>query len=65
MGLDVPEELFYTSTLTTAAFLKEQSPGCTVFAIDEVGLLNVLYVAGITMNDVNPDYVVVDELSYH
>lgn len=62
MGLDVPEERFYTSALATAAFLKEQSPGCSVFAIGEAGLLNALYDAGITMNDVNPDYVVVGEV---
>ena len=61
MGVDVPEEHFYTSALATAAFLKEQSPGCSVFAIGEAGLLNALYYAGITINDVNPDYVVVGE----
>lgn len=61
MGLDVPEEHFYTSALATAAFLREQAPGCSVFAIGEAGLLNALYDAGITMNDVNPDYVVVGE----
>ena len=41
MGLDVPEEHFYTSA--------------------EAGLLNALYDAGFTMNDVDPDYVVVGE----
>ena len=61
MGLDVPEHHFYTSALATAAFLKEQSPGCSVYAIGEAGLLNALYEAGCTMNDVNPDYVVVGE----
>ena len=61
MGLDVPEEHFYTSSLATQEFLKEQAPGCSVFAIGEAGLLNALYDAGITMNDVNPDYVVVGE----
>ena len=61
MGMDVPEEHFYTSALATAAFLKEQAPGCSVFAIGEAGLLNALYDAGITMNDVNPDYVIVGE----
>ena len=59
MGLDVTEEHFYTSALATAAFLRDQAPGCSVFAIGEAGLLNALYDAGITMNDVNPDYVVV------
>lgn len=61
MGLDVSEEHFYTSALATAAFLKEQAPGCSAFVIGEAGLLNALYDAGITMNDVNPDYVVVGE----
>ena len=61
MGLDVPEKHFYTSALATAAFLKEQAPGCSVYAIGEAGLLNALYDAGITMNDVNPDYVVMGE----
>ena len=61
MGLDVPEEHFYTSALATAAFLKEQAPGCSAFVIGEAGLFNALYDAGITMNDVDPDYVVVGE----
>ena len=61
MGLDVPEEHFYTSALATAAFLREQAPGCSVFAIGEAGLLNALYDAGITMNDVDPDYVIIGE----
>ncbi len=61
MGLDVPEKNFYTSALATAAFLKEQSPGCSVYTIGEAGLHNALYDAGITMNDVNPDYVVIGE----
>ena len=61
LGLDGPEEHFYTSALATAAFLKEQAPGCSAFVIGEAGLLNALYDAGITMNDVNPDYVVVGE----
>ena len=61
MGLDVPERHFYTSALATAAFLKEQSPGCSVYTIGEAGLHNALYDAGITMNDVNPDYVVIGE----
>ena len=61
MGLDVSEEHFYTSALATAAFLKEQAPGCSVYAIGEAGLANALYDAGITMNDVNPDYVVIGE----
>ena len=51
MGLDVPEEHFYTSALATAAFLKEQAAGCSAFVIGEAGLLNALYDVGITMNE--------------
>lgn len=61
MGLDVSEDHFYTSALATAEFLKKQAPGCSVYAIGEAGLANALYDAGITMNDVNPDYVVIGE----
>ncbi len=61
LGLDVPEEHFYTSALATAHFLSEQAPGCSAYVIGEAGLMNALYDVGITMNDVNPDYVVVGE----
>ena len=67
MGLDVSEDHFYTSALATAAFLKEQAPGCSVYVIGEPGLVNALYDAGFSMNDYNPDYVVFGEtrsLSY-
>ena len=61
MGLDIGEEHFYTSALATAAFLKKQVPGCTAFVIGAPGLLNALYDVGVTMNDVDPDYVIVGE----
>ncbi len=61
MGLSVDERHFYTSALATAKFIKQQSPECGVYAIGDAGLHNALYEAGITMNDVNPDYVVVGE----
>lgn len=61
LGLDVEEEHFYTSALATADFLKNQCPGGSVYVIGEPGLLNALYDVGFTMNNVNPDYVVVGE----
>ena len=61
LGLEVGEAHFYTSALATAAFVRNQSPGCTAYVIGEAGLLNALYDAGITMNDVNPDYVIIGE----
>ena len=61
MGLDVDESHFYTSALATASFLKHQAPGCSVYVIGEPGLVGALYDAGMTMNDINPDYVVFGE----
>jgi len=61
MGLDVDESHFYTSALATAKFLGRQNPGCSAFVIGGPGLFNALYDAGITINNVNPDYVVVGE----
>lgn len=61
MGLEVGEEHFYTSALATARFLQNQSPGCTAYVIGEHGLYNALYDVGITINDVDPEYVVVGE----
>ena len=63
MGMDVDESHFYTSALATAKFVASQSPGCTAYVIGAPGLLNARYEAGITMNDVNPDYVIVGETS--
>ncbi|MFW5689870.1 MAG: HAD-IIA family hydrolase [Spirochaetota bacterium] len=61
LGVNVGEEHFYTSALATAEFLSRQMPGATAYVIGEAGLINALYNAGITMNDVSPDYVVVGE----
>ena len=61
LGLDVDETHFYTSALAFAGFLAQQKPGCSVFVIGEAGLIQALYQAGLTMNNVDPDYVVVGE----
>ncbi len=61
MGLDVEPSHFYTSALATADFIRNQCPGGSVYCIGEAGLHNALYEAGLSMNDVNPDYVVVGE----
>ena len=63
MGLEVDESHFYTSALATASFLTRQTPGCSAYVIGAPGLVGALYEAGVTMNDVNPDYVVVGETS--
>lgn len=61
MGMEVDESHFYTSALATAKFLKDQSPGCSVYAIGGGGLIMALHDAGIPLNEVDPDYVVVGE----
>jgi len=61
LGIDVPKDVFYTSALATAQFLSSQKPGGTAFIIGEAGLINAMYNAGYTLNNVNPDYVVVGE----
>jgi NagD protein len=65
LGIDVEPDVFYTSALATANFLANQKPRGTAFIIGEAGLINAMYNAGYTMNNVNPDYVVVgDTRSY-
>lgn len=61
MGLEVPEEHFYTSALATAAFIKAQTPDASAFVIGEAGLFKALYDVGISMNEIDPDYVIVGE----
>lgn len=61
IGLNIGAEHFYTSAMATAEFLSSQRPGCTAYVIGEAGLSKALYDAGIYMNDVNPDYVIVGE----
>ncbi len=65
MGMDVEETHFYTSALATAEFLSTQMPHCSAYVIGEAGLQNALYEAGITFNDVSPDYVVVGETRHY
>ncbi len=61
LGLTVGEEHFYTSALATAEFLASQCPGGSAYVIGEAGLIRALYDVGFTMNNVDPDYVVVGE----
>ena len=61
MGLDVDESHFYTSALATARFISSQAPGCSAYVIGGAGLIMALHDEGITMNDVDPDYVVIGE----
>ncbi len=61
MGLDVDESHFYTSALATAKFLSRQDPNCSAYVIGDPGLFNALHDSGVTVNDIDPDYVIVGE----
>ena len=61
LGLDIGEDHFYTSALATAQFLSSQKKNGTVYVIGDAGVYNALYNAGFSVNDSNPDYVVVSE----
>ncbi len=61
LGVEVDRSHFYTSALATAAFLASQKPKGSAYIIGEAGLINALYNVGYTMNNVDPDYVVMGE----
>ena len=61
MGLDVDESHFYTSALATARFISKQCPNGSAYVMGGPGLIMALHDAGITMNDIDPDYVIVGE----
>ncbi|MFA6930031.1 MAG: HAD-IIA family hydrolase [Lentisphaeria bacterium] len=61
LGIEVDETHFYTSALCTATFLASQKPGGSAYVIGEAGLIQALYESGFSMNNVDPDYVVIGE----
>lgn len=61
LGINVVEDHFYTSALATASFLSSQKPSGSAFIIGDAGLIHALYSVGYTINNINPDYVVVGE----
>ena len=61
LGINVDTTVFYTSALATAMFLASQKSKGSAFIIGEAGLINALYNVGYTMNNVDPDFVVMGE----
>jgi NagD protein len=61
LGITVDKSVFYTSALATASFLSHQMPNGNAYIIGEAGLINALYDVGYTMNNIDPDYVIVGE----
>ncbi len=60
-GILIPEEVIWTSALATAAFLADQRPGGTAYAVGEAGLTTALHEVGYTLTERDPDYVVLGE----
>lgn len=61
LGVNAGEDHFYTSALATASFLSSQKPDGSAYVIGDAGLIHALYSVGYTINNVNPDYVVVGD----
>mmetsp|Transcript_4390 Transcript_4390/g.8924 ORF Transcript_4390/g.8924 Transcript_4390/m.8924 type:complete len:250 (-) Transcript_4390:916-1665(-) len=74
LGLAVDEDRFHSSAEATASFLRSQYEVDTTegkkggshhtgscYVIGEAGLMHAIYMAGFSMNDVSPDYVVIGE----
>lgn len=61
LGLDVEDSHFYTSALATAIFLSKQKKNGSAYIIGDAGLINALYDIGYSINEVDPDYVIVGE----
>lgn len=66
LGLNIPPERIFTSSMATAHFLQTQHPKGKAFVIGESGLTQALYEIGYVITDINPDYVVLGEtLNYN
>ena len=61
LGIDIGEEHFFTSAIATANFLSSQNPNGSAYIIGDAGLIHAMYSVGYTVNNVNPDYVVVGD----
>jgi NagD protein len=60
-GLEVPEGSIWTAALATASFLEDQRPGGSAYVVGEAGLTTALHNAGYTINERDPEYVVLGE----
>jgi NagD protein len=65
IGLDVPENLIFTSAIATARFLQNQRPGGKAFVVGEVGLTAAVHEVGYIITEHDPDYVVLGETNYY
>ncbi|UCD53070.1 MAG: hypothetical protein JSW27_10595 [Phycisphaerales bacterium] len=61
MGVEVGENQFISSAMATAHLIASLRPGGRVVAIGDSGLYQALYEAGLSVDESDPDYVVVGE----
>lgn len=61
MGIHIPSERIFTSSMATAQFLVSQHRHGKAFVIGESGLTQPLYEVGYVVTDIAPDYVVLGE----
>ncbi|MEX2672139.1 MAG: HAD-IIA family hydrolase [Phycisphaeraceae bacterium] len=61
MGIKVSEDHVYTCAMATARFLARQKPNGSAFVIGEGGLVTALHRHGFSVDDRDPDFVVVGE----
>jgi NagD protein len=61
IGLNIPAERIFTSSMATARFLQAQKPNGTAYAVGESGLTEAIHSVGYVLTDHDPDYVVLGE----
>lgn len=61
-GIELSEENIWTSALSTAAFMEDQAPGATVYALGEAGLTTALHQSGMFLSNNEAEYVVLGEM---
>lgn len=61
VGINIEENLIFTSALATASFLHQQRPHGKAYVIGESGLTQAIHDIGYIITDMNPDYVVLGE----
>jgi NagD protein len=63
LGLEIPADHIFTSAMATARFVDSQRPNGKAFVIGESGLTTALHDAGYVITDMDPDYVILGEIS--
>ncbi|NLB72084.1 MAG: HAD family hydrolase [Chloroflexi bacterium] len=64
-GLNIPEEVLFTSAMATAEFLAKQKPNGKAFVIGETGLTEAIHSQGYIQTSTDPDFVVLGETSMY